>query len=363
MNQKKLRVMHYMNQFFGQEGHEDRADMKFLVKEGPVGPGLALQKILGEEGEIIATIICGDNYFAENIHKASEEAVKLIGPYAPNLFFAGPAFEAGRYGIACGAICKIVQERFGIPAITGISEENPGVELYRRDVYICRTERSALRMVESLSNMANLALKLISKEKGSKLVSGENIGRPSEDGYFSRGVVKNEHTQKATAERAIDILLVKVQGKPFQTELEMVNFGVIKPPAPMRKNLSLCQIALISDGGLVPKGNPGGLKARGNLVWSGYEIENFLPEDFSSANYEVAHTGYYSAHVLANPNRLVPADILRDLEKEGIIGKLHPIFYSTSGNATDYKRCGEMGEEILKELKNKGVDGAILTST
>ena len=301
MNQKDLRIVHYLNQFFGQEGREEKADLRFLVKEGPVGPGLALQSALGERGRVVATIVCGDNYFAENIEEASEEAVKLITLFKPDLIFAGPAFEAGRYGIACGAICKIVQEKLDIPAVTGMFETNPGVDLYRRHVYICKTGRSTLRLAQSLADMVNLAMKLISPEKGSTLVSGENIGRPSEDGYFLRGIMKNEYTPKTAAERGVDLLLAKLQGRPFQTEVELPKFESIQPPPPIRKEMGSSQIALISDGGLVPKGNPHGLKGRGNLVWAAYGIESFLPEDFSPSNYEVAHTGYYRVESSKTP--------------------------------------------------------------
>jgi len=38
---------------------------------------------------------------------------------------AGPAFNAGRYGIACGAVCKMVQDRLGISAVTGMYQEIP----------------------------------------------------------------------------------------------------------------------------------------------------------------------------------------------------------------------------------------------
>ena len=96
MPPKKLRVVHYLNQFFGQEGLEEQADISFILKKGPVGPGVALQEILGEKGEVIATLICGDNYFAENTDEASEEGLKLITIYEPDFLIAGPAFEAGR---------------------------------------------------------------------------------------------------------------------------------------------------------------------------------------------------------------------------------------------------------------------------
>jgi len=65
MTEKKLRVVHYLNQFFGQIGAEDKADTGFTVKQGPVGPGLALQNELGDRAEVVATVICGDNYFAK----------------------------------------------------------------------------------------------------------------------------------------------------------------------------------------------------------------------------------------------------------------------------------------------------------
>ena len=108
MKKDALIVVHYLNQFFGQQGGEDKADMPFMLTEKPVGPGTALRNILGEKGRVAATLICGDNYVAENLDKAAEEAFNLVAPLKPDLFFAGPAFEAGRYGMACGAICSML---------------------------------------------------------------------------------------------------------------------------------------------------------------------------------------------------------------------------------------------------------------
>lgn len=166
----KLRVVHYINQYFGQQGGEDAAGMGFLVQEAAVGPGRLLEKILGESGAVVATLICGDNYFSENLSSAAEEGLALIEPYKPDLFLAGPAFNAGRYGVACGAICKMVGEKLGIPAVTGMFQGNPGVELYRRDVYICDTGNNVARMQESLQRMTNLGLKLARGEQNRRLL-------------------------------------------------------------------------------------------------------------------------------------------------------------------------------------------------
>jgi glycine reductase len=208
-------------------------------------------------------------------------------------------------------------------------------------------------MVEDLNQMVNLGL---------KLMSGENVGRPERDGYFPRGIVKNEYVEKTAAERAVDMLLMKIQNEPFQTELEVKAFPAVYPPRPL-KELRSCEIALISDGGLAPKGNPDGFKGRGNTAWAAYDLDNFFQDDYSSQNYEIIHTGYFPIYVLENPNRLVPVDVMRDLEKERVIGKLHSTFYSTSGNGALEARCIEMGKEVLGQLKNNGVDGAMLTST
>ena len=65
------------------------------------------------------------------------------------------------------------------------------------------------------------------------------------------------------------------------------------------------------------------------------------------------------------PRRVLdlPIDVLRDLEKEGKIGKLYHVFYSTVGNGTSVANARKFGTEIGSQLKAAHVDGVILTST
>jgi len=362
MTGKKLKVVHYLNQFFGQVGGEDKADIGFMLKTGPVGPGLALQKALGEKADVVATVICGDNAFSKNPEVAAEEGFQSIEPHHPDLFFAGPAFAAGRYGVACGAMCKAVNEKLGIPVITGMYEENPGVEMYRKHAFICKTGNSARDMTESITLMTRLAFQLISGERGPYLVSRENLPRPEEYGYFLRMILRNEYTDKTAAVRSIDKLLTKLRGEPFKSEVTLPTFEKVEPPPPIQ-DLRSCEIVLISDGGLVPKGNPDRLSGRGNLRWTTYDVPTLFPEKFKSSDYEIAHAGYFPVQILEDPNRLVPVDVMRDLISEGKVGKLHPSFFSTSGNATVSRRCAEMGDEMGEEIKKRGVHAVILTST
>ena len=63
----------YINQFFGQLGGEDTADVAPELRVGQVGPAVEFDKEL-EDCEVTHTIICGDNFMGSN----TEEAVKII---------------------------------------------------------------------------------------------------------------------------------------------------------------------------------------------------------------------------------------------------------------------------------------------
>src|SRR5699024_7900364 len=127
----KIKVVHYINQFFAGIGGEEKADYKPEVREGAVGPGMALNAGFKGEAEIVATVICGDSYFGENTEEAKKEVLDLIKGYNPDLFIAGPAFNAGRYGFACGTMAETVQNELGIPSLTGMYEENPGADMFK----------------------------------------------------------------------------------------------------------------------------------------------------------------------------------------------------------------------------------------
>ena len=156
--------------------------------------GKVVQDALMNRGRIVATVICGDNYFVENTEEASEEVFLMMTRYKPDMVIAGPAFNAGRYGIACGEVCKIGQEKLDIPAVTGMYAENPGVELYKKYVYIVKTADSARDIPEVAARMVNMALKMLDRE---------TIGRPDEEGYFPRGILVDEVSDRNAAQRAV----------------------------------------------------------------------------------------------------------------------------------------------------------------
>jgi glycine reductase len=346
-----IRVVLYLNQFFGGIGGEDKADVPPRLTQDLVGPGKAYQAVLGDQAEIVATIICGDNYFAENIETATKEVKELMAPSKPDLVFAGPAFNAGRYGIASGAVCHMARTELLVPALTGMYEENPGLELYKKDVYIIKTGDNARFMADIIRKMVALGLKLVHKER---------IGRPEDEGYCPRGLLANEISDHPGATRVVDMLLHKLKGEPFVSEVPRPAYDRV-PIAPGIKEMRTAKIALVTDGGLVPKGNPDKIEVAAATRFGRYPIigKNAL----DPADFEVNHGGYDSRLVVQDPNRLVPVDVLREMERDGEIGTLHNWFYSTTGLTCIVEVMKGLGAQIANRLKAEGVLGVILTST
>ena len=346
-----IRIVHYLNQFFGQIGGEEKADVSPTLTQGPVGPGMLLNHLVKDEGEVVATVICGDNYFSENREDAVKALLNLITLHKPDALIAGPAFNAGRYGLACGEICKRVKEELAIPVVTGMYPENPGADLYKREVYMTETSGNAAGMRKAMPLMAGLLL---------KQVRGDPIGKPSVEGYIPRGLKKNVISEKLASQRAIEMLLRKIKSQDFQTEIDFPEFDLVPPAAPIQ-NLDQARIALVTEGGLVPKGNPDNLQRARSTRYAKYAIANeasLRPEYFESI-----HRGFDTTHINEDPNRLVPLDILRLIEQEGMIKEIFPKYFVTTGVATTMENGKRIGKGIANELKDGRVSGAIVIST
>ncbi len=63
------------------------------------------------------------------------------------------------------------------------------------------------------------------------------------------------------------------------------------------------------------------------------------------------------------PDRAVPLDAVRTLEKEGVIGRLYDYYYVTTGNMANIKTMTRIGAEIAQDMKAQGIQAAIMTAT
>ena len=348
-----LKAVHYINQFYAGLGGEAMANVGLSVLEGKRGPAIGLEKLWKGEMEVVEIIVCGDNFINndDNFQGIISDIHDIINKTKPDVFIAGPAFNAGRYGVACAKLCDYVRKEFGIPSVTGMWHENPAVQMYVKDNYIVSTSETAAGMSKSLLTLARLALKLANKEP---------VGPARFEGYLRTGHRYNEYHEKTGAERVIDILLNKLNNKPYISEIPLRGFEVV-PPALKVTELKEATIALITTGGLVPRGNPDKIKQAFAVTYGRYDIEGV--SSLNKGVYESIHGGYDTTFVTNDPHRVIPLDEMRALEKEGVVSGIYKYFFTTCGVGTNIESSKVMGRRIAIDLKNAGVSAAILTST
>ena len=340
-----MRAVHYLNQFFAGLGGEEAAGAPPARLEGAVGPGRGL--LAGLDGvELVATLACGDDYFGTHEQDALARLLHLFDAEKAELLVAGPAFGSGRYGYACARLAAAVAAR-GIPAVAAMHEENPGIAAAER-AYVVPTGGSVAGMRDALPRMAALV---------AAIASGRELGAPDEEGYLPRGFRRNSRAEKPGAERAIELLLGKLAG---ETRSEVgAGFDRVEPPAPVA-SLGEAVLALVTEAGCVPQGNPDRLPTIRAPGWLRYP----LPDGALSAEaYESVHGGFDVSLANDDPNRLVPLDAVRRLQREGRVGRLHDAFYTTTGNGTPVASATRFGREIAAELREAGVEAVLLSGT
>jgi len=347
---KPVRVVHYLNQFFAGIGGEERADAGVSMRPEPVGPGRALQAALGDGGGIVGTVICGDNHIAEREREAVAAIRAELESLRPDVMVAGPAFGSGRYGLACAAACRAASA-LGIPALTGMHPDNPAVEADRQRVVIVPTAESATGMQPALVSLARFAL---------RLGRGETLGPAEVEGYIGQGKRRVWDRGRPGYQRALDMLLDKLHGRPFTSEVPFRAPDRVTPATPVA-DLSRAAIAMVTTGGLVRKGNPDRQVAANATRYHRHSIKEL--EALTPEGWEAYHAGYFNHLVNKNPNYILPLSFLRDLEGKGQIGRVHEWMYALPGVSTPVAMARQLGRSIAEDLREARVDGVLLVAT
>jgi betaine reductase len=191
-----------------------------------------------------------------------------------------------------------------------------------------------------------------------RLATGGPVGPPDEEGYLPRGLRTMVRSDRTGAARAVDLLLAKLAG---DVRTEVAPTGDRVPPAPAVTDLAATTIALVTEAGCVPQGNPDRLPTRHANVWLRYPLVGI--DSLDAGAYESVHAGFDTTAANADPNRLVPLDAARELEREGVFARLHSAFYTTSGVDTPVATAATFGREIAAELREAQVGAVILTGT
>ena len=342
--------MHYVNQFFGGIGGEEKAHAPLEVREGPVGPGRALQQVLGGQGAVVATLICGDDYVAEREDESGAAIREALGRHRPDLVLAGPAFDSGRYGLGCALTCRVAQS-LGIAAVTGMYPDNAAIITHRRELLAVPTGLDASEMKAILARMVGLGL---------RLARGETLGSAAEEDYIPRGIRRLVLKEKVGYERALDMLLAQVAGQPVASEIQVQQYDA-RASGPAGGDLARAIIGIVVSTGIVPRGNPDHLPGARALAAGRYSIDGLGSLDV--AQWESAHGGFNTKILnTRSPDYALPLGTLRALEAEGAIGGIYPWIYSTVGNQTAVGPARAIGRRVAEEFRDAGVAAALQVS-
>ena len=337
-----MKVVHYLNQFFAGLGGAEAASHEPVRIEGAVGPGRALGL------DVSVTLACGDDRFGEHEDETLATLLGWLDVERPDVLICGPAFGAGRYGYACGILARETARR-GIPVVTAMTPDSPGVLAAAGAAYVVPTGSTVSEMRTILPVVAGLAR---------RLAEGAEIGPPADEGYLPRGLRRNVLSERTGAARALELVRSKLSG---DARTEVAPSGDRVAPPPPIADPADALVALVTEAGFVPQGNPDRLPSRRANVWLRYPLDGV--SSFAAGSYVSVHAGFDTTAANADPNRLVPLDVVRQLEAEERIGRLHDTFYTTTGVDTPVAVAARFGQEIALELLEAGVQAVILTGT
>jgi betaine reductase len=342
---QQMRIVHYVNQFFAGIGGEEQAGIPPASQEGAVGPGRRLATLLGDGFEFVATVYCGDDYAAGR-DEAVEEILALVQSYQPDLLIVGPAFTSGRYGLACARLAAAAAHR-GLAVVASMHAENPGLGVAAPAVVVA-SGATAREMGPSLARL---------QQAVGILAAGGTVG--TEQGRIGTIPRLNQLSHKDAASRAVDLLLGRLAGDRSATEIPTPRFESVEPAPPV--DPSSAKVAILTEGGLVPIGNPDRLESARATKWLRYDIPD--GPGLVAGQYQSVHGGFSTVAANADPNRMLPLDAARELESAGQIKTLWPSYLTTVGNGTSVAMSTTFGVEWAAELHREQVQAVVLTAT
>ncbi len=340
-----MKVVHYINQFFAGLGGEEEAGRGPEVRDGAIGPGRKLASLIAPGHEIVATIFCGDDY-AASTPSAAKKILSFAQEAGAELVACGPAFSSGRYGIACGHVAAAAANA-GIPAFAAMHPQNPGAD-DAAPAPVLAVGETARTMGAALEAMAGAIRRLAAGERLESAVDP------------ARGPRRNRLAETTSAARAVALAVARLRGEEAETEIPLPDFGKVKPATPI-DDPATATIALLTEGALVPEGNPDRLESARAKKWLRYSLEGV--DALEPGKFQSVHGGFSTVAANEDPNRILPLDVARELEREGRIGRLHTEYLVTAGNGTSVADASRFGAEWAADLHRAGVQAAILTST
>ncbi len=128
----------------------------------------------------------------------------------------------------------------------------------------------------------------------------------------------------------------------------------LPPWAPLEKPLSRCHLGLVASGGVY-------LAGQAAFHYKDDTSLREIPSDVDSSALRATHFAYDLSDARSDPNVVFPADALRRLVREGIVGSLAERFQTCMGGIYSARRVREeLAPRLLQKLREEAVDALLL---
>ena len=298
-----MRVVHYLNQFFAGFGREDAAGMRPQKIAGAVGPGRGLGL------DVVATLACGDDFFGEFGGRRRSSAPP------------SPRTGRGRCaGPRAGVRLRPLRLRVRRARSRGRSQRHPlrqrdgARQSWGRGIRGLGVHRPHDRRRSSGCGRRWPPWPILCEDSAQATASAVDDGT-----FLPRHLRLNRQMAETGAASAIELLLAKLGG---ETRSEVEPQTTVVQPSPPVIDLATATLAIVTESGCVPTGNPDRLTSRRSHTWLRYPLDGI--ESLDRGAFETVHGGYDRTAGNEDPNRLVPLDALRALEHGQAFGRLHP---------------------------------------
>lgn len=161
-----VKVLLVLNHVQAGMGSDENADLPPAGKKSIIGPGKMMEPYFKEmDGEIVATLYCGDLYYQNNEEEVKKKFVAMAKKLSPDVVVCGPALHYPNFGEMAGGLAEEINNKSDIPAFAAMSLENPATEKYKDKVIVVKTpKKGGVGLNQSMENICKMAVKLAKKE-------------------------------------------------------------------------------------------------------------------------------------------------------------------------------------------------------
>ncbi|MBM7833036.1 GrdB-related putative oxidoreductase [Clostridium sardiniense] len=161
-----VKILLVLNHVQAGMGSDENADLPPAGKKSIIGPGKMMEPYFKEmDGEIVATLYCGDLYYQNNEEEVKKKFVAMAKKLSPDVVVCGPALHYPNFGEMAGGLAEEINNKSDIPAFAAMSLENPATEKYKDKVIVVKTpKKGGVGLNQSIENICKMAVKLAKKE-------------------------------------------------------------------------------------------------------------------------------------------------------------------------------------------------------